>query len=76
MDKVPLDVALGSRELLKDISIEQVRKVSAGAATFYVWVSTTHLYPTGRTADVAMSRAKEEDTRQTVRIVSVDVKQH
>ena len=76
MDNVPLDVALGSRELLKDISIEQVRKVSAGAATFYVWVSTTHLYPTGRTADVVVSRAKEEDPLQAVCIVFVDVKQH
>ncbi|XP_076472308.1 uncharacterized protein LOC143301800 [Babylonia areolata] len=37
MDAVALDVALGSRELLKNISMEQVRKVSAGAAAFYVW---------------------------------------
>ncbi|KAL8620042.1 hypothetical protein ACOMHN_015324 [Nucella lapillus] len=36
-NKVALDVALGSRNLLKDITLEQVRKVSVGAATFYVW---------------------------------------
>ena len=52
MDNVPLDVALGSRHLLKDISIDQVRKVSAGAATFYVWVSVTHSYGLWRPTSV------------------------
>lgn len=39
IDKIGLDVALGAKEMLKDLQIEQVRCVSAGAATFYVWVS-------------------------------------
>ena len=39
MEKVELDIVVGARELLKEISMEQVRKVSAGAAAFYLWVS-------------------------------------
>ena len=35
---VGVDVALGFRYLLRDISLDQVCKVSVGAATFYVWV--------------------------------------
>lgn len=34
-----LDVALSSKMLLEPYSLEQIRDVSAGAATFFVWVS-------------------------------------
>lgn len=39
IDNCPLEVAVGAKEYLQDHSIEQVRLVSAGCATFYVWVS-------------------------------------
>ena len=38
VDKIGLDVALGAKEMLKELRIEHVRCKSAGAATFYVWV--------------------------------------
>ncbi|XP_069114562.1 uncharacterized protein [Argopecten irradians] len=38
VDNIPLDVALGARDLIRDFSLDQVRMVSAGGATFYVWV--------------------------------------
>ena len=38
LDSVPLDIALGAKELLKTDSLDQCRMVSSGAATFYVWV--------------------------------------
>ncbi|KAK7477906.1 hypothetical protein BaRGS_00030815 [Batillaria attramentaria] len=37
IDTVPLDVALGARELLKEYTLDQVRMVSAGAASFFIW---------------------------------------
>ncbi|GFR65725.1 kyphoscoliosis peptidase [Elysia marginata] len=37
LDTVPLDIALGARELLKGFTLDQCRMVSSGAATFYVW---------------------------------------
>ena len=39
VEKIPLDVALGARDLIRDFTLDQVRMVSAGGATFYVWVS-------------------------------------
>lgn len=39
IDNCPLEVAVGAKEFLQDYCIEQVRLVSAGCATFYVWVS-------------------------------------
>lgn len=41
LEKVDLEVALGARDLIRDFSLDQVRMVSAGGATFYVWVSET-----------------------------------
>ncbi|XP_052213451.1 uncharacterized protein LOC127832191 isoform X2 [Dreissena polymorpha] len=38
LETCPLEVAMGARDLLKEFSIEQVRLVSAGCATFYIWV--------------------------------------
>lgn len=38
VDSIRLDVALGARDLIRDFSLDQVRMVSAGGATFYVWV--------------------------------------
>ncbi|XP_021364892.1 uncharacterized protein LOC110457720 isoform X2 [Mizuhopecten yessoensis] len=38
VDSIALDVALGARDLIRDFSLDQVRMVSAGGATFYVWV--------------------------------------
>jgi len=40
LDNCPLEVALGANEFLNDYCIEQVPLVSAGCATFYIWVST------------------------------------
>ncbi|XP_052760549.1 lim and transglutaminase domain protein ltd-1-like isoform X2 [Mya arenaria] len=34
----PLEAAMGAKDYLRDYSIDQVRLVSAGCATFYVWV--------------------------------------
>lgn len=39
IDEIPVDVALGARDLIRDFTLDQVRMVSAGGATFYVWVS-------------------------------------
>lgn len=39
IDKVDPGMAMGAKEILKDLTLQQVRVVSAGAATFYVWVS-------------------------------------
>ncbi|WAR14362.1 hypothetical protein MAR_004467 [Mya arenaria] len=33
----PLEAAMGAKDYLRDYSIDQVRLVSAGCATFYVW---------------------------------------
>lgn len=41
IEKCPLEVAMGAKDYLRDYSIDQVRLVSAGCATFYVWVSIT-----------------------------------
>lgn len=38
IEECPLEVAMGAKDFLRDFTIEQVRLVSAGAATFYVWV--------------------------------------
>ncbi|XP_076086199.1 uncharacterized protein LOC143056904 isoform X2 [Mytilus galloprovincialis] len=38
IDEIPVDVALGARDLIRDFTLDQVRMVSAGGATFYVWV--------------------------------------
>ncbi|KAL3861103.1 hypothetical protein ACJMK2_007175 [Sinanodonta woodiana] len=38
LESIPLDIALGARDLIREFTLEQVRLVSAGAATFYVWV--------------------------------------
>ncbi|XP_062587909.1 uncharacterized protein LOC134249590 isoform X2 [Saccostrea cucullata] len=38
VDDIPLDVALGARDLIRDFTLDQVRMVSAGGATFYIWV--------------------------------------
>ena len=38
IEKIGLDVALGAKEMLRGLQIEEVRTKSAGAATFYVWV--------------------------------------
>lgn len=35
-----LDVALSAKAVIEPYSLEQIRDVSAGAATFFVWVST------------------------------------
>ena len=40
IEKIGLDVALGAKEMLRGLQIEEVRTKSAGAATFYVWVRT------------------------------------
>ncbi|XP_071110332.1 uncharacterized protein [Haliotis cracherodii] len=37
IDKVDPGMAMGAKEILKDLTLQQVRVVSAGAATFYVW---------------------------------------
>ena len=34
-----LDVALSAKTVIEPYSLEQIRDVSAGAATFFVWVS-------------------------------------
>lgn len=34
-----LDVALSAKAVIEPYSLEQIRDVSAGAATFFVWVS-------------------------------------
>lgn len=39
VDAIPVDVALGARDLIRDFTLDQVRMVSAGGATFFVWVS-------------------------------------
>lgn len=39
VDEIPIDVALGARDLIRDFTLDQVRMVSAGGATFFVWVS-------------------------------------
>jgi hypothetical protein len=39
VDEIPVDVALGARDLIRDFTLDQVRMVSAGGATFFVWVS-------------------------------------
>lgn len=38
VNDIPLDVALGARDLIRDFTLDQVRMVSAGGATFYIWV--------------------------------------
>lgn len=38
IEKCPLEVAMGAKDYLRDYSIDQVRLVSAGCATFFVWV--------------------------------------
>ncbi|XP_053379057.1 uncharacterized protein LOC123526583 isoform X3 [Mercenaria mercenaria] len=38
IEKCPLEVAMGAKDYLRDYSINQVRLVSAGCATFFVWV--------------------------------------
>ncbi|XP_060601784.1 uncharacterized protein LOC132755022 isoform X2 [Ruditapes philippinarum] len=38
IEKCPLEVAMGAKDFLRDYSIDQVRLVSAGCATFFVWV--------------------------------------
>jgi hypothetical protein len=38
VDSIPIDVALGARDLIRDFTLDQVRMVSAGGATFYIWV--------------------------------------
>ena len=43
IEKIGLDVALGAKEMLRGLQIEEVRAKSAGAATFYVWVCTTEV---------------------------------
>lgn len=40
VDDIPVDVAFGARDLIRDFTLDQVRMVSAGGATFYVWVSS------------------------------------
>ena len=37
-----LDVALSAKTVIEPYSLEQIRDVSAGAATFFVWVSLLH----------------------------------
>ena len=44
VEKIPLDVALGARDLIRDFTLDQVRMVSAGGATFYVWVSVLDIH--------------------------------
>lgn len=39
VDSIPIDVALGARDLIRDFTLDQVRMVSAGGATFYIWVN-------------------------------------
>ena len=43
-EKIPLAPAKRAKVLLEEYDLEEVRDVSAGAATFYVWVSisTSH----------------------------------
>ena len=38
LDSVELDIALGARDLLHGCTLDEIRVVSAGAATFFVWV--------------------------------------
>lgn len=44
VNDIPLDVALGARDLIRDFTLDQVRMVSAGGATFYIWVCLQHLF--------------------------------
>ncbi|XP_046362001.2 uncharacterized protein LOC124139065 isoform X2 [Haliotis rufescens] len=37
INKLEPDIAMGAKVILKDLTLNQVRVVSAGAATFYVW---------------------------------------
>lgn len=37
--KIPVAPAKRAKALLEEFDLEEVRDVSAGAATFYVWVS-------------------------------------
>ncbi|XP_041377436.1 uncharacterized protein LOC121389855 [Gigantopelta aegis] len=37
LDSVDLDIALGARDLLHGCTLDEIRIVSAGAATFFVW---------------------------------------
>ena len=46
IEKIGLDVALGAKEMLRGLQIEEVRAKSAGAATFYVWVRIVNPYMT------------------------------
>lgn len=43
-EKIPLAPAKRAKVLLEEYDLEEVRDVSAGAATFYVWVSNKYLY--------------------------------
>jgi hypothetical protein len=38
IETCPLEVAIGAGDFLPEYSIDQVREVSAGCATFFVWV--------------------------------------
>ena len=38
-NEIKVDVAMQAKALLGDFDLEEVRDVSAGAATFFVWVS-------------------------------------
>ena len=40
MNKLKEETVKNAKELLKDIRLEDVVTISAGAATFYSWVST------------------------------------
>lgn len=44
VNDIPLDVALGARDLIRDFTLDQVRMVSAGGATFYIWVCLQYIY--------------------------------
>lgn len=39
MDKLKIEVATKARNKLKGYELDHIRDVSAGAGTFYVWVS-------------------------------------
>ncbi|XP_060563536.1 uncharacterized protein LOC132722929 [Ruditapes philippinarum] len=38
IETCPLEVAIGAGDFLPEYSIDQIREVSAGCATFFVWV--------------------------------------
>ena len=40
VEKLVIDIAMKSKQVLERFTLDEVRDVSAGAGTFYVWVST------------------------------------